>query len=95
MSALAMPAKLIMRPSTHDWADKHRAVLAAADDVLAVQRVRHRPHGSRVPRQRALLPMDQTQRSEHSTQQQTIGRSQTRTLTSLPVLLSQILTVSS
>ena len=66
-----------------------------ADDVLAVRRVRHREHRARVPRQRALLLMDQTRRSEQSTQQQTIGRSQTRTLTSFPVVLSQILTVLS
>jgi hypothetical protein len=39
--------------------------------------------------------MDQTRRSEHSTQQQTIGQSQNRTLTSLLVVLSQILTVLS
>ena len=35
-----------------------------ADDVLAVRRVRHREHIARVPRQRALLLIDQTQRSE-------------------------------
>ena len=51
-----------------------RSVIRPADDVLAVRRVRHRGHSVRVPRQRALLLMDQTRRSEQSTQQQTIGR---------------------
>jgi hypothetical protein len=74
VSALAMPAKLIMRPSTHDWADKHRAVVAAADDLQTVVAELNAGHKARVPRQRALLLMDQTRRSEHSTQQQTIDR---------------------
>ena len=55
MSALAMPAKLIMRPSTHDWADKHRAVAAAADDVLAVVAELNVGHHVRVPRDRTLI----------------------------------------
>jgi hypothetical protein len=49
----------------------------------------------RVPPQRALLLIDQPCTSAHSKQQQTIGQSQTRTLTNLPVALSQILTVLS
>ena len=54
--------------------DLHGLVKRPADDVLAVRRVRHRVHPVRVPRQRALLLMDQTRRSAQSTQQQTIGR---------------------
>ena len=57
-----------------DVADKHRAVAAAADDLQAVVAELNALYGSRVPRQRALLLIDQTQRSEHSMQQQTIGR---------------------
>ena len=57
-----------------DGADKHRAVDAAADDLQAVVAELNAGHGARVPRQRALLLMAQTRRSEHSTQQQTIGR---------------------
>ena len=55
MSALAMPAKLIMRPSTHDWADKHRAVAAAADDLQTVVAELNAGHYARVPRHRALI----------------------------------------
>ena len=57
-----------------DVADKHRAVVAAADDLQAVVAELNAGHHTRVPPQRALLLMDQTQRSEHSTQQQTIDR---------------------
>jgi hypothetical protein len=57
-----------------DVADKHRAVVAAADDLQAVVAELNASHYARVPPQRALLLMDQTRRSEHSTQQQTIGR---------------------
>jgi len=57
-----------------DEADKHRAVVAAADDLQAVVAELNAGHGARVPPQRALLLIDQTRRSEHSTQQQTIGR---------------------
>ena len=57
-----------------DVADKHRAVAAAADDLQAVVAELNASHYARVPRQRALLLIDQTRRSEHSTQQQTIGR---------------------
>ena len=57
-----------------DVADKHRAVGAAADDLQAVVAELNASHYARVPPQRALLLMDQTRRSEHSTQQQTIGR---------------------
>ena len=78
-----------------DVADKHRAVVAAADDLQAVVTELNACHHFRVPPQRALLLMAQTRRSEHSTQQQTIGRRQTRTRTSLQVVLSQILTVLS
>jgi len=75
VSALAMPAKLIMRPSTHDWADKHRAVAAAAaDDLQTVVAELNAGHYARVPRQRALLLMAQTRRLEQSTQLQTIGQ---------------------
>ena len=55
VSALAMPAKLIMRPSTHDWADKHRAVAAAADDLQTVVAELNAGHIPRVPRHRALI----------------------------------------
>ena len=55
VSALAMPAKLIMRPSTHDWADKHRAVAAAADDLQTVVAELNAGHYARVPRHRALI----------------------------------------
>ena len=54
--------------------DRDSLVIGPADDVLAVRRVRHRGHFSRVPRQCAQLLIDQTRTSEHSTQQQTIGR---------------------
>ena len=57
-----------------DVADKHRAVVAAADDLQAVVAELNAGHYVRVPPQRALLLIDQTRRSEHSTQQQTIGR---------------------
>ena len=50
-----MPAKLIMRPSTHDWADKHRAVAAAADDLQTVVAELNAGHYARVPRHRALI----------------------------------------
>jgi hypothetical protein len=40
--------------------DLHGVVKRPADDVLAVRRVRYRVNGARVPRQRALLLMDQT-----------------------------------
>ena len=86
VSTLARPAKLIMRLGTQDWdaglgrristqdrADKHRAVVAAADDLQAVVAELNAGHHTRVPPQRALLLMDQTRRSKHSTQQQTIG----------------------
>jgi hypothetical protein len=56
-----------------DEADKHRAVVAAADDLQAVVAELNAGHGARVPPQRALLLIDQTRRSEHSTQQ-TTGR---------------------
>ena len=57
-----------------DVADKHRAVAAAADDLQAVVTELNAGHGARVPPRRALLLIDQTQSSEHSMQQQTIGR---------------------
>ena len=50
-----------------DVADKHRAVVAAADDLQAVVAELNAGHHTRVPPQRALLLMDQTRRSEHST----------------------------
>jgi hypothetical protein len=53
-----------------DEADKHRAVVAAADDLQAVVAELNAGHGARVPPQRALLLMAQTRRSEHSKQQQ-------------------------
>ena len=46
-----------------DVADKHRAVVAAADDLQAVVAELNASHYARVPRQRALLLMDQTRRS--------------------------------
>ena len=46
-----------------DVADKHRAVVAAADDLQAVVAELNASHDARVPRQRALLLMDQTRRS--------------------------------
>ena len=57
-----------------DVADKHRAVVAAADDLQAVVAELNAGHPARVPRQRALLLMDQIRRSARSMQQQTIGR---------------------
>ena len=42
-----------------DEADKHRAVVAAADDLQAVVAELNAGHGARVPPQRALLFMDQ------------------------------------
>jgi hypothetical protein len=92
--------RAMTKQDTHQFAglrvpDLHGTVIRTTDDVLAVRRVRHRVHRARVPCQRALLLMDQTRRSKHSTQQQTIGQSQNRTLTSLLVVLSQILTVLS
>ena len=47
-----------------DVADKHRAVVAAADDLQAVVAELNAGHPARVPPQRALLLMDQTRRSE-------------------------------
>ena len=41
--------------------DHHGVVIRPADDVLAVRLVRHRVHFVRVPRQRALLLVAQTQ----------------------------------
>ena len=51
-----------------DEADKHRAVVAAADDLQAVVAELNAGHGARVPPQRALLLMDQprTSASEHA-----------------------------
>jgi hypothetical protein len=46
-----------------DVADKHRAVVAAADDLQAVVAELNAGHYVRVPPQRALLLMDQTRRS--------------------------------
>ena len=46
-----------------DVADKHRAVVAAADDLQAVVAELNASHAVRVPRQRALLLMDQTRTS--------------------------------
>ena len=46
-----------------DVADKHRAVVAAADDLQAVVAELNASHYARVPRQRALLLMDQTRTS--------------------------------
>ena len=43
--------------------DLDSLVTGSADDVLAVRRVGNRLHPARVPRQRALLLMDQTRRS--------------------------------
>ena len=43
--------------------DLDSLVTGSADDVLAVRRVRHRAHRFRVPRQRALLLMDQPRTS--------------------------------
>ena len=43
----------------HDWADKHRAVAAAADDLQTVVAELNAGHPVRVPRERALLLMDQ------------------------------------
>ena len=57
-----------------DEADKHRAVVAAADDLQAVVAELNASHYARVPPQRALLLMAQTRRLEQSTQQQTIGQ---------------------
>ena len=69
VSTLARPARLIIRLSTQDWhaglarkicmpdgADKHHAVVAAADDLQAVVAELNAGHPVRVPRQRALLP---------------------------------------
>ena len=46
-----------------DEADKHRAVVAAADDLQAVVAELNAGHAVRVPPQRALLRMDQTRTS--------------------------------
>ena len=46
-----------------DVADKHRAVVAAADDLQAVVAELNAGHAVRVPPQRALLLMAQTRRS--------------------------------
>ena len=46
-----------------DVADKHRAVVAAADDLQAVVAELNAGHYARVPRQRALLLMAQTRTS--------------------------------
>ena len=46
-----------------DVADKHRAVVAAADDLQAVVAELNAGHGARVPPQRALLLMDQPRTS--------------------------------
>ena len=43
--------------------DLHGPVIRPADDVLAVGRVSHRFHIVRVPRQRALLLIDQSRTS--------------------------------
>ena len=70
----AQHAGLERRICMKDVAEKHRAVVAAADDLQAVVAELNASHPVRVPRQRALLLMAQTRRSEQSTQQQTIGR---------------------
>ena len=57
-----------------DVADKHRAVVAAADDLQAVVAELNAGHYVRVPPQRALLLIDQTRTSHQCTQEQTIGR---------------------
>ena len=51
-----------------DVADKHRAVVAAADDLQAVVAELNASHPDRVSPQRALLLMDQprTSASEHA-----------------------------
>jgi len=46
-----------------DEADKHRAVVAAADDLQAVVAELNAGHGARVPPQRALLLMAQPRTS--------------------------------
>ena len=46
-----------------DVADKHRAVVAAADDLQAVVAELNAGHDARVPPQRALLLMAQTRMS--------------------------------
>jgi len=49
--------------STQNGADKHRAVVAAADDLQAVIAELNAVHIGRVPPQRALLLIDQTRMS--------------------------------
>ena len=46
-----------------DEADKHRAVVAAADDLQTVVAELNAGHGVRVPGQRTLLLIDQTRMS--------------------------------
>jgi len=76
--------------------DLHGVVKRPADDVLAVRRVRYRVNGARVPRQRALLLMDQTRTSApvHAAVNDP-NNINTRLLTSWPVAASHIFTVLS
>ena len=75
--------------------DLDSLVIGPADDVLAVRRVRHRAHIFRVPRQRALLLMDQIRRSASVHAAANDTPSQTTTRTSSPLCASHIFTVLS
>ena len=69
--------------------DLDSLVIGPADDVLAVRRVRHRVHFSRVPPQRALLPTATVRLNQYRAWPGPLAP------TSLPLATSQILTVLS
>ena len=88
-------AGLARRIGTQNGAYKHRAVVAAADDLQAVVAELNAGHGARVPPQRALLLMAQPRTSAQVHAAANDTPSQTTTRTSFPLCASHIFTVLS